>query len=98
MADAGHDGLVVEDLARIDERRVAGTVSGELCPADAEPRGDAGQGVARAHGVGAPAGGLVLVGACVGHDLTVTILTALGTLVGALIGASTIKARRMTQE
>ena len=31
-------------------------------------------------------------------DLTVTILTALGTLVGALIGASTIKARRMTQE
>lgn len=33
-----------------------------------------------------------------GTDLTVTILTALGTLVGALIGASTIKARRMTQE
>ena len=30
VADAGHDGLVVEDLARIDERRVAGTVSGEL--------------------------------------------------------------------
>ena len=33
-----------------------------------------------------------------GTDLTVTILTALGTLIGALIGASTIKARRMTQE
>lgn len=33
-----------------------------------------------------------------GTDLTVTILTALGTLVGALIGASTIKARHTTQE
>ena len=33
-----------------------------------------------------------------GTDLTVTILTALGTLVGALIGASAIKARRTTQE
>ena len=33
-----------------------------------------------------------------GTDLTVTILTALGTLVGALIGASTINARRMMQE
>lgn len=33
-----------------------------------------------------------------GTDLTVTILTALGTLVGALIGASTIKARHSTRE
>lgn len=33
-----------------------------------------------------------------GTDLTVTILTALGTLVGALIGASTIKAKHTTQE
>lgn len=33
-----------------------------------------------------------------GTDLTVTILTSLGTLVGALIGASAIKARRTTQE
>ncbi len=33
-----------------------------------------------------------------GTDLTVTILTALGTLVGALIGASAIKARQVTQE
>lgn len=33
-----------------------------------------------------------------GTDLTVTILTALGTLVGALIGASTIKAKHATQE
>ena len=33
-----------------------------------------------------------------GTDLTVTILTSLGTLVGALIGASTIKARHTTQE
>lgn len=33
-----------------------------------------------------------------GTDLTVTILTALGTLVGALIGASTLKAKHTTQE
>lgn len=33
-----------------------------------------------------------------GTDLTVTILTSLGTLVGALIGASTLKARHTTQE
>lgn len=33
-----------------------------------------------------------------GTDLTVTILTALGTLVGALIGASALKARHTTQE
>lgn len=33
-----------------------------------------------------------------GTDLTVTILTALGTLVGALIGASALKARQVTQE
>lgn len=64
VADAGHDGLVVEDLARIDERRVAGTVSGELCPADAEPRGDARQVVAGLHDVRArPAvgGGVAVV-------------------------------------
>ena len=33
-----------------------------------------------------------------GTDLTVTILTALGTLVGALIGASALKAKHTTQE
>lgn len=33
-----------------------------------------------------------------GTDLTVTVLTALGTLVGALIGASALKARQVTQE
>ena len=33
-----------------------------------------------------------------GTDLTVTSLTSLGTLVGALIGASTIKAKHSTRE